>query len=299
MPWSYYNRQSPTHGISPGDAVAMSQQVECGSWWHIQPVVWAGGALGWEAEVVPWQERGVLPLTPTALETHTTITFSSASFAAQLESAATFWKDIELRRRKHTADFLGVCSLRDCNQNLLISVVQPWRYIYTSLLCIKYWLLNIEPASARSSGVNIFLTNSVHLTLDICNTEVYIWGHALFIVSGKKYSQEMIHLTYFRYLREDKINLAPEVSVWSSLSVENLLRCKHLKLDAVNPPLHAKTNYPEKCHATICLCFPPTLQDYSHCESQKLYINILDFCSCLRPGTHLPWTLALWIWISM
>lgn len=55
----------------------------------------------------------MLPLTPTALETHTTITFSSASFAAQLESAATFWKDIELRRRKHTADFLGVCSLRE------------------------------------------------------------------------------------------------------------------------------------------------------------------------------------------
>lgn len=142
----------------------------------------------WEAEIVPWQERGVLPLAPTVLERHTTITLSSAPFAAQWESAATFWKDIDLRIRKHTADFLDVCCLRDCNQNFLISVVQPWRNIYTSLLCIKYWRLNLEPASARSSGVNIFLMNSVHLTLDICNTEVYIWGQALFIVSGKKYS---------------------------------------------------------------------------------------------------------------
>lgn len=38
----------------------------------------------------------------------------------------------------------------------------------------------------------------------------------------------MIHLTYFRYLREDKINLAPEVSIYSSLSVENLPHCKQV-----------------------------------------------------------------------
>lgn len=56
--------------------------------------------------------------------------------------------------------------------------------------------------------------NSVHLTPDMCNTEVYIWGQALFIVSGNKCSQEMIHLTYFRYLREGEINLAPEVPIY-------------------------------------------------------------------------------------
>lgn len=67
----------------------------------------------------------------------------------------------------------------------------------------------------------------------------------------------------------------------------------------MNPPLHAKTNYPEKSHATICLCFQPTLQAYSHSESQKLYINILNFYSCMRPGTNLSWRLDLWIWISM
>lgn len=106
----------------------------------------------------------------------------------------------------------------------------------------------------------------------------------------------MIHLTYFRYLREDEINLAPEVSIYFSLSVENLPHCKYLKLNAVNPPLCAKTNYPEKSYATICFCFQPTLHVYSHCESLKLYINILNFYSCMRPGTHLSWRLELWIW---
>lgn len=80
----------------------------------------------------------------------------------------------------------------------------------------------------------------------------------------------MIHLTYFRYLCEDKINHALEVSISTSLSVEISLDCKHLKLDAVNPPLKAKTNYPDKSHATICLCFLPTPQAYNHCEAQKL-----------------------------
>lgn len=54
---------APAHGISPGDAVAISQQVE--HWGHIQTLVWAGEALGRGAEAVTWQERGVLPLAPT------------------------------------------------------------------------------------------------------------------------------------------------------------------------------------------------------------------------------------------
>lgn len=299
MSRSCHNSSHQPMALSLGMLWPSHSRWKVGGWWYIQPLVWAGRALGREAEFVTWQERGVLPLTPTVLERHTTITLPTGSFAAQLESAATFWKDIDLRMRKHTADFLGVCSLRDCNQNLLISVVQPWRYIYTSLLCVKYWRLNLESPSAHSSGVNIFLMNSIYLTLDICNTEVYIWGQSLFIVSGKKYSQEMIHLTYFRYLREDKINLALEVSIYSSLSVENFTHCKCLKLNAVNPLLHAKTNYPEKSHATLCLCFQPTLQAYSHCESQKLYIDILNFYSCMRPGAHLSSRFELWIWLSM
>jgi len=44
----------------------------------------------------------------------------------------------------------------------------------------------------------------------------------------------MIHLTYFRCLREDKINRALEVSISTSLAVENSLHCKYLMLDAVN-----------------------------------------------------------------
>lgn len=80
----------------------------------------------------------------------------------------------------------------------------------------------------------------------------------------------MIHLTYFRYLREDKINHALEVSISTSLSVENSLHCKHLKLDAVNPPPNAQTNYPEKSHATVCLCSLQTPQAFNHCEAQKL-----------------------------
>lgn len=42
----------------------------------------------------------------------------------------------------------------------------------------------------------------------------------------------MIHLTYFRCLREDKINCALEVSISTSLAVEDSLHCKHLMLDA-------------------------------------------------------------------
>lgn len=68
----------------------------------------------------------------------------------------------------------------------------------------------------------------------------------------------MIHLTYFRYLREDENNHALEVSISTSLSEENSLHFKHLKLDAVNPPLNAKTNYPEISHAIPYLPLLPT-----------------------------------------
>lgn len=51
---------------------------------------------------------------------------------------------------------------------------------------------------------------------------------------------------YFRCLCEDEKNHALELSITTSLSVENSLHCTHHKLNAMNPPLNAKTNYPEE-----------------------------------------------------
>lgn len=136
---------------------------------------------------------------------------------------------------------------------------------FPSFLSIKYWSINLEAASANTSGGSIFVKNSLRLHLDVCNIEVYIWGQAPCRVSGKEYSRGMIHLTYFRYLREDEKNHALELSISTSLSVENSLHCQHHRSNAANPPLNAKTNYPG-----LCLCSLPTAQNYNHREAQKL-----------------------------
>lgn len=80
----------------------------------------------------------------------------------------------------------------------------------------------------------------------------------------------MIHLTYFRCLHEDKINRALEVSISTSLAVEDSLRCKYLMLDAANLPLNAKR---------IILSNPTLLSavaphSVNHHEAQKLYMYV-------------------------